>query len=321
MKRLLFIFLLLSTYYSYSCSCNRSKITQEEYDNYSLIFIGKIIEVEDCYNKAYRKFSFEIEQVFKGQTTKIISGFNYCRSGCGKFYKRGQKWLIYSNPEHGLIKDQDYCNQSTVITTEENEVLIGTDSYISKQDWKFEIDFLQSRITENIKIVNFQFIKIVPLLKNILILGVLILLFLLCFKFNLRLLPYSIGFGIISGVIYYLLIVSITILFQKLIEFKIIHVFFIFGFLLKSNFIYFFWIKDKSNFIKLIIFNYLTYISFITTTIYMLILNKYIKLEFDTYFYEEFFFILKIGILFSFFITMVLLIGKNIRLKIKKSSI
>ena len=178
MKKLLFIFfLLLNTYKSYSCSCGHKKITQEEYDNYSLIFIGEIIEVEDCDNKGYQEFTFKIEQILKGQTTKFVSGFNNCGGVCNNLYKRGQKWLIYSNPEYGLINDQYACNPSIIIALEENKVLIGPDYYVSKQDWEFEINFLQNRINKDVKIVNFQFIKIIPLLKQIFILGLLFLFF------------------------------------------------------------------------------------------------------------------------------------------------
>ena len=96
MKRLLFIFfLLLNASKSYSCSCSHKKMTQEEYDNYSLIFIGEIIEVEDCDDRGYQEFTFEIEQVFKGQITKIVSGFNNCGGVCNNLYKTWSKMVNF----------------------------------------------------------------------------------------------------------------------------------------------------------------------------------------------------------------------------------
>lgn len=318
MKRLLIIFFtLLNIYSTFGCSCIHKKITQKEYDKYSLIFIGEIVEVEDCDNKGYQEFTFEIEKIYKGQTTKFISGFNNCGGVCNYSYKLGQKWLVYSNPEYGLVNDQYACNPSIVIALEENEVLIGKDYNISKQDWNFEIDFLQSRITKDVKIINFQFIKIVPLLKKSFILGLIVLFFLFCFKFKLKLLQYSIGFGIISGIFYYLLLN--TDLFQKLNKYKIIIIFLVFIFLLVTNFIYLTWTKDKLNFKKSFTFSYLTYATTLITTIYMIILNEHQKMEFNTSFYKIFFIVLGIGLFFSLFVA--LFFEKNIRMKIKKSCI
>ena len=315
MKKLLVLFfILLNTYNSFGCSCSHKKITQKEYDEYSLIFIGEIVEVEDCDNKGYQEFTFEIEQIFKGQATKFVSGFNNCGGVCNYSYKLGQKWLVYSNPEYGLINDQYACNSSVAIALEKNKVLIGTDYNISKQDWEFEVGFLQSRITKDVKIVNFQFIKIVPLLKKIFILGALILFFLLSYKFKLKLLSYSIGLGIIGGLLYYLLIS--LYLFQKLKSLRIIHVFVVFGFLLISNFIYLISTKSKLTFKKSFVFNYVTYISFVITIIYTVITNEHQKIEFNTFHYKGFLIILGIGILFSLFVA--LIFESYMRLKIKK---
>lgn len=317
MKRLFFIFfLLLNIYTSYGCSCSHREMTQKEYDKYSLIFIGEIIEVEDCDNKGYQKFIFEIEQIFKGQTTKSISGFNNCGGICNYSYKVGQKWLVYSNPEYGLINDQHACNPSIAIALKKNEVLIGTDYNISKQNWEFEIGFLQSRVTKDVKIVNFQFVKIVPLLKNSFILGIVMLFFLLCFKFRLRLLTYSIGLGLISGVFYYLLIS--TVFFPKFIEFKITHIFLVFGFVFISNFIYLTWKKEKLDFKKSFIFNYLIYLSMMITIIYMIFLNEHHKIELNTGFYKVLFIILGVGTFFSLFIATVFSLKEYFTIKNKK---
>lgn len=317
MKKLFFIFLLLiSIYKSYSCSCNHKKVTQEIYDNYSLIFMGEIIEVEDCDNLGFQKFTFEIEQIFKGQTTKFVSGYNNCGGVCNFLYLKGQKWLVYSNPnEYGLINDSDACNQSIIIHQSENKWLSENDYNNFKESLKIEIDFLKSRKTKDSKIVNFQFIKFIPFLKNIFIVGVIILLFLLGFKT----LSYSIGLGIISGILYYSLIKNF--LFPKLIGFKIIHITLIFSFMLISNFIYFISTKDKIRFKKTIIYNCFSYVSIIITTVYMIFSNEHQKIEYDENFYKPFFLIISIGIPFSFFVTIILLVGKNILLKIKKGRI
>ncbi|WP_272149478.1 hypothetical protein [Tenacibaculum aiptasiae] len=320
MKKLFILFIILTNIYkSYSCSCSHKKITQKKYDNYSLIFIGEIVEIEDCDTRGYQEFTFRIEQIFKGQTTKFVSGFNNCGGVCNYSYKLGQKWLVYSNPKHGLIKDQQACNQSIIIFNDENEWLNKNDYNIYKKELKFEVDFLQTRKTKDSKIVYFQFTTYIPFLKNIFILGVIILFFLLCFKLKIKLLPYSIGLGIISGSFYYLLLINF--LFPKLMKPVIIHIILILSFLLISNIIYLTWVKDKFNFKKSFVYNYLSYISFIITTIYMIISTEHSQeIVYSNVFNKYFFFIIGIGIFFSLFSATFLYGIKNIRLKIKKGN-
>ncbi len=309
---LILIILLLISSNAIACSCGYDKITQDEYDNYSLIFIGEIIEVEDCDNWGYQEFSFKIERLFKGQTTEIVSGFNNCGGICNSPYKLGEKWLVYSNPNYGLINDQHACNQSTRIALK-NKVLIDTDYNISKQDWDFEIDFLENRITNNVMIVNFQFIKFVPLLRNIFILVMLFLFLLICYKFNLKLLGFSVCIGVISGFLYYLFISSD--LFLQLKDYRIINVFIILGVLFVSSFLGFRKRKDKYGFKELFYFNYLIYITTVITCLYIIVLNEYQKIEYPPHFYKILFFILIAGIMFSVFVALIILIGRRIKLK------
>ncbi|OSY87804.1 hypothetical protein WH52_10295 [Tenacibaculum holothuriorum] len=321
MKKLFFIFfLLLNTYNSYSCSCKHKKITQEIYDTYSLIFTGEIIDVEDCDNLGYQKFTFEVEQIFKGQTTKFISGYNNCGGVCNFLYKKGQKWLVYSTPNaYGLINDSYACNQSIIIYSSENELLSKNDFNNYKEALKFEFDFLKIRKTKDSKIVNFQLIKLIPLLKNIFIFCLITLFLFLCYRLKIKLLPYSIGIGIINGFFYYFLISKF--LFPKLMGFKIIHITLIFAFLFILNLIYLTLLKEKLNFKQSFIYNYVSYISIVITTFYMIFLNLHQEVEYNKDFYKAFSFIIGIGIVFSLITTIVKLIGKNILLKIKKNSI
>lgn len=321
MKKLFFIFFLsLTIYKSYSCSCAHDKITQEIYSNYSLIFTGEIVEVEDCDNLGYQKFTFEIEQIFKGQTTKLISGYNNCGGVCNFLYEKRQKWLVYSNPnKYGLINDSDACNQSIIIHRSENKWLSGKDYVNYKKNLNFEIDFLKSRKTKNSEIINFQFKQYIPFLKNIFILGVILSIFLLCFKLNIKTLPYSVGLGIINGILYYTLVKNF--LFPKLMDYRTIHILLIFSFILISTFIYFISTKEKLRLKKLIIYSYCSYISTVITTIYVIFTNNHQEVEYNVNFYKALLFLIGIGILFSLFVTIFILIGKKIQLKIRKGSI
>ncbi len=318
MKKLFFIFFLsINIYNSYSCSCKHNEITQEIYNDYSLIFTGEIVEVEDCDNLGYQKFTFEIEEIFKGQTTKFISGYNNCGGVCNFLYKKGQKWLVYSNPnKYGLINDSYLCNQSITIYNSENRWLSGDQYTKYRENLKFEIDFLKTRKTIDAKIVNYQLIKFIPFLKHFLILGVIISLFLVFLKLKIKILPYSIGIGIVSGILYYSLLRNFFLSIP--IKFKIIYIVLIFGFMFISNFIYFLFTKEKVRFKKSVIYNYFSFSSIVITTLYMMVSNEHQEVEYNENFHKTFLFIIAIGIPFSLLVTTILLIGKNIQLRIKK---
>ncbi|MFD0991773.1 hypothetical protein [Tenacibaculum geojense] len=312
-----YVLLIFNFYKSYGCSCSHDKITQEIYDNYSLIFIGEIIEVEDCDNLGYQKFTFQVENIFKGQTTKFISGLNNCGGVCNFLYEKGQKWLIYSNPsKYGLINDSYLCNQSIIINDQEERLLLHKDyNNTYKNNLESEISFLKSRKTDESKIVNFQFIQLIPVLKNILILGIIILLFFLSFSLKIKILPYSIGLGIISGLLIYNLVKNyyFTKLTGKIsLQFTLMMIF-----ILLSNLIYFLSTKENIKFKKSLLFSFYYYVSSILTTIYILIANNYINIQYDENFYTTILFIISLGLLFSISAATLILLQKKIILRKK----
>jgi len=182
------ILLIIFSFKSFGCSCGYEKITQKDYDNYKLIFIGTIVEVQDCNKQGYQQFAFEVAKVFKGQTTRIVEGLNNCGGSCNYLYKKGQEWLIYSNPEYGRINDQYACINSIRIKSSENEYLIGSPYHISTQIWNEELDFLKARISSEQKIVSFQFVQMIPIIIGIAIWGLVAMTILICIRFRKKLL-------------------------------------------------------------------------------------------------------------------------------------
>ncbi|SNR14149.1 hypothetical protein [Tenacibaculum jejuense] len=310
MKKILFVcFFILQIKNAYGCSCSRDQINQEEYDKYTLIFLGKIIQVEDCDNEGYQEFTFEIEELFKGQTTTFVSGFNNCGGVCNYGYKIGQKWLVFSNPEYGLINDQHACNASLIVAHEENETLIGKDDYLSLKDWEFEITFLNSRKTKDVKIVSFQFVQVIPILKEVIILGFFFFIFFFSIKFKLKLVLYSFGFGSIAGVSYYSVLISN---FPEPINYVLI-ISLIMLFLLIASAIYYIGTKEKLIFKTSLIFNFITYATFIITTIFMIVLNRHQSITYNTSFFTILLMVLGVGIFFSLFVSSFVELFKRIK--------
>ena len=128
--------------------------------------------------------------------------------------------------------------------------------------------------------------------------------------------PYSIGLGIVSGILYYLLIKATY--FEELKARGIIYIVVPFCLLLSCNFIFLNSIKNKITFKKTFIFNYLLYTSMICSSIYMVIINEYQKIEFDSAHYKVFLIMLGIGILFSLFVA--LIVEGYKRLKTKRAT-
>ncbi|MEN7548813.1 hypothetical protein AAG747_12905 [Rapidithrix thailandica] len=314
---LLFIVLIfLFTSKSFGCGCGFERITQEDFDRYSLIFTGKLVKATACDEQGSQKFTFQIETIYKGQATRLVSGLNNCGGGCNFLFSEGQTWLVFSNPEYGYINDQHACNRSVMITSEENEFLIGKEDYVTKQEWEFEIDFLQSRITEDAKIVNFQFERLIPLLKKGIAFCIVILFFILCFWFKQWLLPYGILLGLING--YFLNLVVHLDLLQGLNKFGILGFTpIISGLLIASNIIYQFLVKELLNFKKSFILNYIIFLFMIITHGSIMYLNRPEILQFNAGFYDFCLTILGTGLLFSAFVALFFKKNRS-KLKIKK---
>ncbi|BFM43869.1 hypothetical protein CFS9_25100 [Flavobacterium sp. CFS9] len=85
-KQLLTLLLLIVSIDSYCCDC-KTISKEEEYINSDLIFLGKIITVNDKF------FEIKTLEVYKGKTIKKIKSYI---SDCGIHPHKGEIWLLYS---------------------------------------------------------------------------------------------------------------------------------------------------------------------------------------------------------------------------------
>lgn len=110
-KYFLSLILLIFLNKTYACSCAEDKqlslrkMVHSEYEDSELIFVGKVMDIEDT-NKDKRKstmdfivYTFRIKKIYKGEIqTKFIKVKSH-RDGtsCGFIFKRGITYLVYSD--------------------------------------------------------------------------------------------------------------------------------------------------------------------------------------------------------------------------------
>lgn len=298
---IIYVFIFVFSFDALACSCDYRKITQEDYDKFLLIFRGEIIEVEACNETGYQKFTFKVGKLFKGQTTRFIQGYNHCGGSCNYLYTKNQEWLIYSNPEYGLINDQNACGNSIAIRIEEKR-LIGSPYYISEKEWKHELDFLNQRLTSESKIVMFQLKKWIPSIQRVLRYALFIVPFILllffCYKFKNIFFPSSIIFGLLGGYIWHLA----GGFGQFLGNFATpVLLTLFFGILALSNIFHIRIIRSELNFQKSFILNYLAYILMVIVGVYLTKTESTQNLVFNNTFYFSCLIALSIGIPLSAF--------------------
>lgn len=110
MTKHLLLFLLLTSIYSFACSCNIPSI-KESFVNSDAIFIGKVISVDSTKydfnsNKVF-SFTFEIEKEFKRKEfnkdknqkyyTTIYTPLSYMFGACGSYFKLNETYLVYGS--------------------------------------------------------------------------------------------------------------------------------------------------------------------------------------------------------------------------------
>lgn len=260
---------LIST--GFGCGCGREKFSQKAYDKYELIFIGRLIE-DDFYQKEnYQALAFEVIEVLKGQTTKIVKGRNTAEN-CSLSFSKGQEWIIYSIPEYGLVNDQFACGLSTLLKDEFGEAVIGQPDHLSKEKWQYELSFLKERKSKKDKLVGFQLVKMVPLLQaSILIIafaGFIIVSEKIKF-YRPSILPASLVAGSIGAIFLYFIILP------EQSEFKIpLMIVTLLSFLSLANLIYKRWHRGLLTYIRSFVLCYLTYIVMIAIAVPLVIYNR-----------------------------------------------
>ncbi|QHT70088.1 hypothetical protein GXP67_27295 [Rhodocytophaga rosea] len=254
------------------CGCEREKFSQEAYEKYELIFIGRLIEDEYYNIDGYQGLAFEVIEVLKGQTTKIVKGKNTA-GYCSKTFSKDQEWIIYSIPEYGSINDQYACNLSTLLKDEFGESVIGKPDQLTAQKLKYELNYLRERKSEQDKIVSFQLLSLAPLFQVSFLIIALVSSIIMGERIRFytpSILPASIVAATFGAIFLYFIFLPE----QK--GFKIpLMIVTLFSFLSLANTIYLRWYKGQLTYIKSFVLCYITYILMIMIAVPLLIYNKY----------------------------------------------
>ena len=122
----------LAVFYSKACQCPLTKLGIEETEKYEIIFKGKIISVVDCNNK-FGEAVFEIEELYKGNSTKKFKVLFECGVECAQQFNAGEEWIIYSKYKQIDNAIMDWCSRSRKFFKNEKEdfytVNYGNDYY------------------------------------------------------------------------------------------------------------------------------------------------------------------------------------------------
>lgn len=110
--KLIFAFLcLFKMSYTYACQCPLTALGMEECDKYEVIFKGRIISVTPCDHK-FGIAVFEVEELYKGITSKQFTVLFECGGECAVEFNEGEEWVIYSKYKQVDKALMDWCSRS-----------------------------------------------------------------------------------------------------------------------------------------------------------------------------------------------------------------
>lgn len=111
-KHLLLLFSLFSKIiFAYECPPNK-QISIDLFNNYDVIFLGKIDSVASPSDRTYSTVYFLINELYKG-TAKEYQEVNYdCSSSSMMSFSKGEEWLIYANYKKFNLLTVTLCSHS-----------------------------------------------------------------------------------------------------------------------------------------------------------------------------------------------------------------
>lgn len=146
------LFLVLGFINSASaCQCPLTQLSLEECNKYEIIFKGKILRVTDCDHK-FGEAVFEIEELYKGNTTKEFTVLFECGVECAQKFSPGDEWIIYSRYKQIGNAKMDWCSRSRKFFKIDKEdfytVTYGNDYYD-------EVKFLREKLgVHRVMVIN-----------------------------------------------------------------------------------------------------------------------------------------------------------------------
>src|SRR4051812_3392127 len=112
-KRITYFLLsfVLSYYGSRACQCPITTLGLAECDKYEIIFKGRIDSVVNC-NNNFGVAYFEVNELYKGNATKIFKVLFECDVECAMKFNVGEEWVIYSRYKQIDNAMMDWCSRS-----------------------------------------------------------------------------------------------------------------------------------------------------------------------------------------------------------------
>ncbi|MEN2767878.1 hypothetical protein [Ornithinibacillus xuwenensis] len=101
---------------TYACSCVEPQSVQDELERSSVVFRGKVMEMNDVnYSK---KVLFNVKEIWKGfEESQTIIKTGMGGGDCGFEFKTGQEYLVYARGmnEYGDYYSTGICDRTSVI--------------------------------------------------------------------------------------------------------------------------------------------------------------------------------------------------------------
>jgi hypothetical protein len=126
------LLLLFKTEFVKACQCPLTELSRAECDKYEIIFKGKILSVAPCDGK-FGVAVFEVEELYKGNTSKQFKVLFECGVECAQQFTEGEEWIIYSKYKQIDKAMMDWCSRSRKFFKNDKEdfytVTYGNDYY------------------------------------------------------------------------------------------------------------------------------------------------------------------------------------------------
>ena len=127
---------LLSTLFVYApnnghaCSCAEPYPVQQELENSSEVFSGKVIEIVDQNKNVFSQSSadlvavlFEVEQSWKGLNQKQVVVYTERSSAsCGFEFALNEEYLVYAREDSGTLK-AGLCSRTTLLSSADTDLV------------------------------------------------------------------------------------------------------------------------------------------------------------------------------------------------------
>jgi hypothetical protein len=136
MKRIVLLFVIFSTVVAgltsfpqnraYACSCAAGN-AKEKLDRSTAVFVGKVIAIggtQKFQHGRLRKYTFEVEEAWKGVSTNPFTIYSYDgeSASCGYRFIRNQTYLVYSYQGNNNLLQTNLCSGNLIMSQADGEL-------------------------------------------------------------------------------------------------------------------------------------------------------------------------------------------------------